>query len=264
MAKTKSAAKRRGPRAETSIDPEEVARFSAQAAEWWDPRGKFRPLHQINPVRLTFIRDEVCAHFERDPRRADSFSGLRLLDIGCGGGLLCEPMANLGAEVTGVDPSRNNIETASVHAREQGIDIDYRCASAEELAEAGETFDVVLNMEVVEHVADVGVFLDACGRLVRPGGLMFMATLNRTLKAFALAIVGAEYILRWLARGTHRWDKVVTPEELEKALAEAGLRAHKPVGVIYNPLADEWMQSTATDVNYMLVAERPQGQKATS
>jgi 2-polyprenyl-6-hydroxyphenyl methylase/3-demethylubiquinone-9 3-methyltransferase len=244
-------------RGATSIDPEEVARFSAQAAEWWDPHGKFRPLHKLNPLRLTFIRDEVCAHFARDPRSANSFSGLRLLDIGCGGGLLCEPVANLGAEVVGVDPSRNNIETARTHARAQGLAIDYRCAGAEEIAEAGENFDIVLNMEVVEHVADVGVFLDACGRLVRPGGLMFMATLNRTLKAFALAIVGAEYILRWLPRGTHRWDKFVTPEELEKALGHAGLSARKPVGVVYNPLADAWLQSTDTDVNYMLVAEKP-------
>jgi len=256
MAKTKTAARKRTGRGATSIDPEEVARFSALAAEWWDPHGKFRPLHKLNPVRLTFIRDEVCARFDRDPRRADSFSGLRLLDVGCGGGLLCEPMANLGADVVGVDPSRDNIETARVHARGQGLIIDYRCASAEALAEAGEHFDVVLNMEVVEHVADVGLFLDACGRLVRPGGLMFMATLNRTFKAFALAIVGAEYILRWLPRGTHRWDKFVTPEELKKALRTAGLRARKPVGVIYNPLADAWLQGADTDVNYMLVAEK--------
>lgn len=245
------------PAAAASIDPDEVARFSAQAAEWWDPRGKFRPLHKLNPVRLTFIRDTVCAHFGRDPRRTDSFSGLRLVDIGCGGGLLCEPMAHLGAEVVGVDPSRNNVETARAHAREQGLAIDYRCAGAEALAEAGERFDVVLNMEVVEHVADVGLFLDACAKLVRPGGLMFVATLNRTLKAFALAIVGAEYILRWLPRGTHSWDKFVTPEELEKALRAACLRARRPVGVIYNPLADEWVQSSDTDVNYMLVAEKP-------
>ena len=254
MAKTKTAARKGAAHGATSIDPEEVARFSARAAEWWDPHGKFRPLHKLNPVRLTFIRDEVCAHFDRNPRRADSFSGLRLLDIGCGGGLLCEPMANLGAVVVGVDPSRDNIEIARTHAREQRLEIDYRCASAEELAEAGESFDVVLNMEVVEHVADVGLFLNACGRLVRPGGLMFMATLNRTLKAFALAIVGAEYILRWLPRGTHRWEKFITPDELERALGTAGLQARKPVGVIYNPLADSWLQSTDTGVNYMLVA----------
>lgn len=241
----------------TSIDPDEVARFSARAAEWWDPQGKFRPLHKLNPVRLTFIRDQACAHFSRDPKSANSLSSLRLLDIGCGGGLLCEPMANLGAEVVGVDPSPDIIETARTHAREQGLAIDYRCAAAEDLAEAGERFDVILNMEVVEHVADVELFLNACGRLVRPGGLMFMATLNRTLKAFALAILGAEYVLRWLPRGTHRWEKFVTPEELEKALRAAGLSPRKPVGVVYNPLSDSWLQSTDTDVNYMLVAEKP-------
>jgi len=257
MAKSKSAAEMGAASPAASVDPDEVARFSAQAAEWWDPQGKFRPLHQLNPVRLSFIRDEVCAHFSRDPRSVRSFSGLRLVDIGCGGGLLCEPMANLGAEVVGVDPSRNNVETARAHAREQGLKIDYRRASAEDLAEAGETFDIVLNMEVVEHVTDVGPFINACGRLVRPGGLMFLATLNRTLKAFALAIVGAEYILRWLPRGTHRWEKFVTPEELERALSAAGLRARKPVGVIYNPIADAWLQSSDTDVNYMLVAEKP-------
>ncbi len=242
----------------TTVDDSEVARFSAIAAQWWDPAGKFKPLHKFNPVRLTYIKEQVCARFGRDPNAADAFKGLRILDIGCGGGLLCEPMARLGAEVVGADPGSTNIEVARLHAAQSGLDIDYRATTAEALAEAGERFDVVLNMEVVEHVADVPLFIDACSQLVRPGGLMFVATINRTLKAYALAIVGAEVVLRWLPRGTHDYNKLVKPAELEGPLQQAGLRVIERTGVSYNPLFDRWDRSRDLDVNYMLLAERPQ------
>ena len=243
--------------APSSVDPAEIARFSAMAAEWWDPAGKFRPLHKFNPVRLGYIRDHVRARFGRDAHGLRPFEGLRLLDIGCGGGLLAEPMARLGAEVTAADASERNIATARVHAAEQGLAIDYRCTTAEALAEAGESFDVILNMEVIEHVADRDRFLQDCGRMVKPGGLMFVATLNRTLKAHALAIIGAEYILGWLPRGTHDWKKFVTPAEMEAGLTGAGLDIREMSGVSYNPLFDRWSLSRDTDVNYMVVAEKP-------
>src|SRR5690606_31790680 len=199
----------------TTVDEGEVRRFSALAAEWWNPRGKMAPLHKFNPVRIGYVRDRASEHFGREPRRLDSLEGLRILDIGCGGGLLSEPLARLGAAMVGVDPSETNIAAAGEHAAQSGLAIDYRCTTAEALAEAGERFDVVLAMEVVEHVADVGLFVRSCADMVKPGGLMIAATLNRTLKSFALAIVGAEYILRWLPVGSHRWDKFVTPNELE-------------------------------------------------
>jgi 2-polyprenyl-6-hydroxyphenyl methylase/3-demethylubiquinone-9 3-methyltransferase len=240
----------------TTIDDAEVARFSAMAAEWWNPSGKFRPLHKFNPVRLAYIRDQVAARFGRDPHAAKPFEGLRFLDIGCGGGLLCEPMARLGAEVVGVDPSEVNIEVAKLHAAESHVKVDYRAGTAEELADAGEKFDVVLNMEVVEHVADVSLFVARCAEMVKPGGLMFVATINRTMKAWGLAIVGAEYLLRWLPKGTHQYEKLVRPDELEKALAEAGMTIADRTGVTYNPLADRWQQSRDMDVNYMLLAEK--------
>ena len=240
----------------TTIDESEVERFSAMAAEWWNPRGKFRPLHKFNPVRLAYIRDQVAARFGRDPNGARPFEGLRFLDIGCGGGLLCEPMARLGAEVVGVDPSETNIEVAKLHAAESRVEVDYRAATAEELADAGEKFDVVLNMEVVEHVADVGFFVARCAEMVKPGGIMFVATINRTLKAMGLAIIGAEYLLRWLPKGTHQYDRLVRPQELEKALADAGMAIADRTGVTYNPLADRWGRSKDMDVNYMLLAEK--------
>ena len=240
----------------TTIDDAEVERFSAMAAEWWDPSGKFRPLHKFNPVRLAYIRDQVAARFGRDPNAARPFEGLRFLDLGCGGGLLCEPMARLGAEVVGVDPSETNIEVAKLHAAQSRVEVDYRAATAEELADAGERFDVVLNMEVVEHVADVELFVARCAEMVKPGGVMFVATINRTLKAMGLAIIGAEYVLRWLPKGTHQYDRLVRPEELEKALADAGMAIADRTGVTYNPLADRWAQSKDMDVNYMLLAER--------
>lgn len=240
----------------TTVDDAEVERFSAMAAEWWNPSGKFRPLHKFNPVRLAYIRDQVTAHFGRDPHAARPFGGLRFLDIGCGGGLLCEPMARLGAEVVGVDPSETNIEVARLHAAESRVEIDYRAATVEALADAGERFDVVLNMEVVEHVADVDLFVARCAEMVEPGGIMFVATINRTLKALGLAIVGAEYVLGWLPKGTHQYDRLVRPAELEKALADAGMTIADRTGVTYNPLTGRWQRSKDMDVNYMLLAEK--------
>jgi 2-polyprenyl-6-hydroxyphenyl methylase/3-demethylubiquinone-9 3-methyltransferase len=240
----------------TTIDQAEVERFSAMAAEWWNPSGKFRPLHKFNPVRLAYIRDQVAARFGRDPHAAKPFDGLRILDIGCGGGLLCEPMARLGATVVGVDPAANNIDVAKHHAEQTGVSIDYRVATAEELADAGEKFDVILNMEVVEHVADVPLYVARCAEMVKPGGIMFVATINRTLKALGLAIIGAEYVLRWLPRGTHQYGKLVRPDELEKALAESGMKVVDRTGVTYNPIADRWSRSKDMDVNYMVLAEK--------
>ena len=248
----------------TTIDTGEVARFSALAAEWWNPSGKFGVLHKFNPVRLVYIRDHVAERFGRDPREARPFDGLRFLDIGCGGGLLCEPMARLGANVVGADASATNIEVARLHAEQSGVAIDYRNSAAEDLAEAGEKFDVVLNMEVVEHVADVEFYIAKCAEMVKPGGIMFIATINRTLKALGLAIIGAEYVLRWLPRGTHQFHKLVRPDELEKALAPTGMTITDRAGVAYNPLADRWHLSKDLDVNYMVLAQRPGGDKTWS
>ena len=247
----------RGPLAESTVDPAEIRKFERMATEWWDPDGKFSPLHRLNPVRLGYIRETVVAHFGRDPKAGRPFAGLSLLDIGCGGGLLSEPMARLGAKVVGLDPSETNIDVARLHAGRGGLAIDYRAATVESLAEAGETFDVVLAMEVVEHVADVRTFIAASATVLKPGGLLFLATINRTPKAFALAIVGAEYLLRWLPRGTHDYAKLVRPDELEAALAAAGLAVHHKSGVRYNPLTDRWSLSSDMDVNYMLAATRP-------
>lgn len=241
----------------TTIDQAEVDRFSAMAAEWWNPKGKFRPLHKFNPVRLTYIKEQVCARFGRDVKDPQAFKGLRLLDIGCGGGLLCEPMARMGAEVVGADASETNIEVAKIHAAQSGLDIDYRAESAEALEAQGEKFDVILNMEVVEHVADVDLFMQACARMVKPGGLMFIATINRTAKARALAIFMAENVLRWLPRGTHQYEKLVKPEEIGKPLSAEGMQVIDRTGVFYNPFLDQWNKSRDMDVNYMLLAERP-------
>ena len=242
---------------ESTVDAAEVERFSRLAADWWNPRGSMAPLHKFNPVRLAYIRDQAAAHFNRDPKRLDCLKGLRILDIGCGGGLLSEPLARIGAEIIGADPSANNIEVAKLHAAQSGVAVDYRCTTAEALADAGERFDIVLAMEVIEHVSDVDLFMRRCAEMVKPGGLMLTATLNRTLKSFALAIIGAEYVLRWLPRGTHQWDKFVTPEELETALEHGGLRRIGETGVIYNLLADKWQLSSDMDVNYVITAEKP-------
>jgi 2-polyprenyl-6-hydroxyphenyl methylase / 3-demethylubiquinone-9 3-methyltransferase len=239
-----------------TVDPREVARFAALAADWWDPRGRMGMLHKLNPVRLQFIKDTACQQFERDPKRLDSLEGLRILDIGCGAGILSEPLARLGAEVVGADPAVANIEAARLHAAEAGLAIDYRATTAEELADAGERFDVVLAMEVVEHVADVALFVERCAEMVKPSGLLIGATLNRTLKSFALAIVGAEYVLGWLPRGTHRWDKFVTPDEFEAALERRRLRVIAQTGVVYDLLADRLRTSSDMNVNYMLAAEK--------
>jgi 2-polyprenyl-6-hydroxyphenyl methylase/3-demethylubiquinone-9 3-methyltransferase len=240
-----------------TVDAAEVARFSALAATWWDTRGKMAALHKLNPVRLAYIRDTACQQFGRDPKLVGCLTGLRILDIGCGGGILSEPLARLGASVLGADPSATNIEVAKLHAARGGLSVDYRATTAEALSEAGERFDVVLAMEVVEHVADVDLFLQKCADMVKPGGLMVAATLNRTIKSFALATVGAEYILRWLPVGTHQWDKFITPAELETALEEAGLRVIAETGVVYTPFADRWRLSDDSDVNYMMVADKP-------
>ena len=241
----------------SSIDPKEVEQFSRIAAEWWDPKGKFAPLHKFNPVRLSFIREQVQERFGRDPKAIRPFAGLRLLDIGCGGGLLCEPMTRLGFQVTGVDASERNIGTASAHAAEQGLAIDYRATTAEDLLAAGEPpFDVILNMEVIEHVADPGAYLRDCARLLAPGGLMIVATLNRTLKALALAKIGAEYVLRWVPAGTHDWNKFLKPEELRGFLDGEPVSGHGPYGVAFNPLTDKWVRSSDCDINYMVTVTR--------
>ena len=240
----------------STIDTAEVERFSALAAEWWNPNGKFRPLHKFNPVRLAYVRDQVAARFGRDSHQARPFEGLRILDIGCGGGLLCEPMARLGADVVGADASETNIEVAKLHAAESGVTVDYRATTAEALADAGEKFDVVLNMEVIEHVSDPQLYITKCAELVKPDGIMFVATINRTLKALGLAIFGAEYVLRWLPRGTHQYAKLVRPEELEQYLANAGMMITDRTGVAYNPLADRWQRSRDMDVNYMVLTEK--------
>jgi 2-polyprenyl-6-hydroxyphenyl methylase / 3-demethylubiquinone-9 3-methyltransferase len=241
---------------DATIDAGEVDRYSALAGEWWDPHGKMAVLHKFNPLRLAYIRDASCRRFGRDARRPPCLDGLSILDIGCGGGLLSEPLARLGADVVGADPSAANIEVARLHADANRLAVDYRTTAAEALADAGERFDVVLAMEVVEHVADLGLFVRCCAGMVKPGGLMIAATINRTIKSFALAIVGAEYVLRWLPRGTHRWDRFVTPNEIEIALEGAGLRMSAPTGVVYNPLADRWQTSSDVDVNYIVTAEK--------
>lgn len=242
--------------ARSSIDPDEIARFEAMAAEWWDPHGKFRPLHKFNPVRLAWIRDRLLARFGRDGASPRPLEGLRILDIGCGGGLVSEPMARLGAEVVGVDASHRNVEVARIHAAQGGLAVDYRQGTAEDLLAAGERFDAVLSLEVVEHVADPAAFLGACAGLVSPGGALFVATINRTPQAFALAIVGAEYVLRWLPRGTHSWSKFVRPSEVAAALRPTGLELREFAGMSYNPLRDAWSAGRDLGVNYIAYATR--------
>ena len=236
-----------------SIDDAEVARFESVAAEWWDSEGKFRPLHRMNPIRVGYIRDALCRHFGRtvgDPRPLDD---LRIADVGCGGGLLCEPMARLGARVTGVDAGEEAVSIARLHAGQMGLEIDYRQSTAEALAAGGTTFDAVLALEIVEHVADIDAFLAAIASLVRPGGALIMSTLNRTPKSFGLAIVGAEYLLRWVPRGTHDWRKFVRPSELAGRLRRQGLEIDDVQGLVFNPLSGAWSLSDRDlEVNYLL------------
>ena len=238
----------------STVDPAEIAKFSKLSQEWWDPKGKMAPLHKINPLRLGYIRDAACRKFDRNVRSLNCLSGLRILEIGCGAGLLCEPLSRLGAQVIGVDPSSPNIAAARLHADRGHLSIDYRCTTVEQMG-VRERFDIVLAMEVVEHVTDVGIFLKRCAAMLKPGGMMVVSTLNRNWKSFALAIVGAEYVLRWLPRGTHQWDKFVTPDELAKYLLDSRLVVIDQTGVVYNPFADKWGLASDTDVNYMVVAE---------
>ena len=239
--------------AHTTVDPAEIERFSRIAGEWWDPAGKFAPLHRLNPVRIGYIRDRAAAHWKRDALSGVPLHGLSLLDIGCGGGLLSEPMARLGARVTGVDAAPRNVAVAALHAEKQGLEIDYRQGAAEALAESGSQFDIVLALEIVEHVADAALFLKSCGGLVKPGGLLFLSTLNRTAKAWALAIAGGEYILRWLPRGTHDWRRFLKPSEVVNGLSAGGIEAQEIVGVVYSPLSRAWsLNKSDLDVNYML------------
>lgn len=240
-----------------TVDADEIAHFATMADAWWDANGKFRPLHQMNPVRLAYIRDAMAAHFSRSATEdAAIFSGLSLLDVGCGGGLVCEPMSRLGAEVTGIDATGENIGIAQTHAEQAGLTITYQHKTAESLASDGHQFDVVLALEIVEHVADVPAFLDAITSLVKPGGLLFMSTLNRTLKSYAMAIVGAEYVLRWLPKGTHHWHKFLRPSELVLPLEARGFVTHGLTGLVYEPFSGRWRQDAQSlDVNYLLIAK---------
>lgn len=244
-----------GPAA--TLDPGEIDRFARLSADWWDPRGKFRALHRIGPARLAFLRDETVRHFGLAGGGLRPLEGLRILDVGCGGGLISEPLARLGARVTGLDPAPETIEAARRHAAGQGLDIAYRAGRVEDLAAEAQAFDAVVCLEVVEHVPDVGAFLKACAALVRPGGLMLLSTLNRTVKAYLLAIIGGEYVLRWLPVGTHQWERFVTPDELTRHLQAAGLSPPVVKGLVYNPLADSWSVGTDTDVNYLAASAKP-------
>jgi 2-polyprenyl-6-hydroxyphenyl methylase/3-demethylubiquinone-9 3-methyltransferase len=240
-----------------TVDKREVDRFRAIADDWWAPRGKFRPLHQITPVRLACIREQILAQIGGDERALKPLDGLTIADIGCGGGLVAEPLARLGAQVTGIDPGEENIAAARAHAAAQGLPIEYRAGASQDLAAEGRSFDCVIAFEVIEHVPDTRDFLKSCAALVRPGGLMLLSTINRTAKAYMLAIVGAEYVLGWLPRGTHRWDRFVTPAEMDEGLRAAGLHPIGHRGMVLNPLAGEWRLSADTDVNYFTAATKP-------
>jgi len=241
---------------ETTVNADEIAKFSAMADDWWNPDGDFKPLHKFNPVRLAYIRDWAVKHFGRDEAERRPLDGLKLLDIGCGGGLLTEPLTRLGAAVTGIDAGGKNIAVAKLHAERMGLSIDYRETTSEALAAEGVRFDIVLNMEVVEHVDNVPLYMKSCADLVAPGGLLFSATINRTLRALALAKFGAEYVLRWLPAGTHDWNKFLTPDELKALITRNGLKIIDDAGVVFHPFADEWRKSPDMGVNYMVLAER--------
>lgn len=244
-----------------TVDLEEVAKFTAMAEAWWDPKGKFRPLHRLNPVRVAYIADMVKSRFANrrpagDPATTSPLGGLTILDVGCGGGLLAEPLARLGAQVTGIDASERNIGIARAHAEQSGVKVTYLPCAAEDLLAGPQRYDIVLAMEVIEHVSDPAVFLATAAELMKPDGLLFLATLNRTVKSYALAIVGAEYVLRWLPRGTHDWRKFLRPSEIARPLREVGVDIRDLTGVSYQPLSDNWQRSRDIDVNYMLCASR--------
>ncbi len=241
-----------------TVDPSEIAKFEAMAAEWWDPNGKFKPLHMLNPCRLDYVTQQIAGEFDRDLKTSKPFGGLRLLDIGCGGGLLSEPMARLGAKVVGADAAERNLPVARIHAEQSGLDIDYRHTTAEAMADAGEQFDVVLNMEVVEHVADPLSYLTATQRLLRPGGLQICSTINRNPKSYAMAIFGAEVVMRWLPHGTHDWSKFITPDELFDLMRQAGLNPVDRKGFVFNPILWNWSISDRDlSVNYVTASVKP-------
>lgn len=242
----------------STVDPDEVAKFEAMAAEWWDLEGKFKPLHMLNPCRLDYITSQISTEFDRDLNDPKPFEKLRILDIGCGGGLLSEPMARLGANVVGADAAEGNIPVAKIHAEQSGLDIDYRHTTAEDLADSGEQFDVVLNMEVVEHVANPATYLNACQRLLKPSGLHICSTLNRNPKSFLFGIIGAEHVMRWLPKGTHDWNKFITPDELYDLLKDAGLEPVDRKGFVFNPLLWSWSISDRDlSVNYVTASLKP-------
>lgn len=241
----------------STIDPAEIEKFSRMADEWWDPRGKFRPLHQLNPVRIAYVRQHLCAHFGKDTNSLKALEGLKILDVGCGGGLVSEPLARMGATLTGIDAAERNIQIASLHAQQQHVTVDYRCTSAEALAATGAQYDAICALEIVEHVADVPAFMQALSTLLKPGGLLFLSTLNRTTKSYLMAIVGAEYVLRWLPPGTHEWKKFLRPSELQQHISHAGLSLMEQRGLVLKPLSGEWaLHNHDLDVNYLQVATK--------
>jgi 2-polyprenyl-6-hydroxyphenyl methylase/3-demethylubiquinone-9 3-methyltransferase len=243
---------------QTTVDPLEVAKFEAMATEWWDPNGKFKPLHMLNPCRLDYITSQIAGEYDRDLSVPNTFKGLRILDIGCGGGLLSEPMARLGAEIIGVDAAERNIPVAAAHAAQSGLNIDYRHTTAEAMVAEGERFDVVINMEVVEHVADPLAYLTACQELLKPGGLHICSTINRNPKSFIFAIIGAEHVMRWLPKGTHEWNKFITPDKLFDLLSKSGMEPVDRQGFVFNPLTWGWRLSDRDlSVNYVTASTKP-------
>lgn len=237
-----------------TLDPKEVEKFEALARTWWDPQGPMRPLHQINPLRLDFIKEEACRHFQLNIKEDTPFSGLRAVDVGCAGGLVSEPLARWGAEVTGLDPASENVEVARLHAKKSGLSIAYKKQTLEELVAEGERFDILTALEVIEHVADIPVFVEACCSALKPEGILFLSTLNRTMRSFALAVVGAEYILHWLPKGTHDWQRFVKPEEIEDHLKENSFKFKRIEGVTFSPLFFRWNRSSDLSINYQLCA----------